>query len=42
LPREFARRSARHDLTATIDDLDLQMRMQAAGRADAPLDRRIA
>jgi hypothetical protein len=39
---KFARRSARHDLTVSIDDLDLQMRMDAADRADAPLDRRIA
>jgi hypothetical protein len=42
LARVFARRSARHDLAGTIDDLELQMRMQAAERADAPLERRIA
>jgi hypothetical protein len=29
----------RHDLAVSIDDLDLQMRMDAAERADAPLDR---
>jgi hypothetical protein len=39
---KFARRSARHDLTVSIEDLDLQMRMDAADRADAPLDRLIA
>jgi hypothetical protein len=42
LRRVFARRSVRHDLTVTMDDLDLQMRMQAADRADAPVDRRVA
>jgi hypothetical protein len=42
LARVFARRSARHDLTGTIDYLELQMRMQATERADAPLERRIA
>jgi hypothetical protein len=30
------------DLTVSIDDLDLQMRMDPAERADAPLDRLIA
>ena len=39
---KFARRSARHDPTVSIDDLDLQMPMDAADRADAPLDRLIA
>src|SRR5436190_14502649 len=34
---KFARHSARHDLTRL--DHDLQMRMDAADRADAPLDR---
>jgi hypothetical protein len=33
--------SARHDLTVSIDDLELQMRMVAADRADAPLGRLI-
>jgi hypothetical protein len=32
----------RHDLTVSIDDLDLLMRMDAADRVDAPVDRRIA
>jgi hypothetical protein len=31
--------SVPHDLAVSIDDLDLQMRMDAADRADAPLDR---
>jgi len=35
-------RSVRHDLTVSIEDLDLQVRMGAADRADAPLDRPIA
>jgi hypothetical protein len=39
---KFARRSARHDLTVSIDDLDLRMRMDATDRADTPLDRLIA
>jgi hypothetical protein len=39
---KFARRSARHDLTVSIDDLDVQMGMDAADRADASLGRLIA
>jgi hypothetical protein len=39
---KFARRSARHDRTVSIDEIDLPMRMNAADRADAPLDRLIA
>jgi hypothetical protein len=30
-----ARYAVRHDLAVSIDDLDLQMRMEAAERADA-------
>jgi hypothetical protein len=32
----------RHDPTVSIDDLDLQTRMEAAERADSTLDRLIA
>jgi hypothetical protein len=39
---KFARSSARHDPAVSIDDLDLQTRVDAADRADAPLDRLIA
>ncbi len=38
-PYKFARRSARHDLTVSIDNLDVHMGMDAADRADAPLGR---
>jgi hypothetical protein len=40
--QKFAQRSARHDLTVFIDDVDLKMRMNAAGRADVSLGRLIA
>lgn len=41
-PYKIAQRSARRDLTVSIDDLDLQMRMNAADRANASLGRLIA
>jgi hypothetical protein len=39
---KLAQRSARHDLTVFIDDVDLKMRMNAADRTDASLGRLIA
>ena len=36
---ELARRAARHDAAVQIDDLHLDMRVDAADRGDAPLDR---
>jgi len=38
----LGRGGPRHDLTVSIDDFDLQMRMDAADRADAPIERLIA
>jgi hypothetical protein len=40
-PVQFAQRSARHHLTVSIDDLDLQMRMDAADRGDPRFGRLI-
>ena len=39
---EFARRAARHDAAFGIDDLDLDMRLNAADGGDAALQRIVA
>jgi hypothetical protein len=41
-PVQFAQRSVRHNLTVSVDHLDLQMRKDAADRADTRFDRLIA